>query len=29
LFEELRQKGFDILALHHAEAIIQHDMSGV
>jgi len=26
LFEALRKKGFDILALHHAEEILTHDM---
>ena len=26
MFEKLKQKGFQILALHHAEAILTHDM---
>ena len=26
MFEELRRKGFNILTLHHAEAILTHDM---
>ena len=26
MFEKLKEKGFDILALHHAEAILQHDL---
>ncbi|MFW5861850.1 MAG: BglII/BstYI family type II restriction endonuclease [Spirochaetota bacterium] len=26
MFEKLKQKGFEILALHHAEAILLHDM---
>jgi hypothetical protein len=26
MFENLRRRGFDILALHHAEAIVTHDM---
>lgn len=26
MFEELKQKGFQVLALHHAEAILKHDM---
>lgn len=26
MFDRLKERGFDILALHHAEAIIQHDM---
>jgi hypothetical protein len=26
MFQRLRDKGFDVLALHHAEAIITHDM---
>lgn len=26
MFERLREKGFEILALHHAEAILKHDM---
>jgi len=25
-FEHLKPRGFDILVLHHAEAIISHDM---
>ncbi|MDD5295503.1 MAG: BglII/BstYI family type II restriction endonuclease [Rhodocyclaceae bacterium] len=27
MFEKIREKGFDVLALHHAEAILRHDMS--
>jgi hypothetical protein len=27
MFEGLRSKGFEVIALHHAEAIIQHDMA--
>lgn len=26
MFEKLKQKGFQVLALHHAEAILKHDM---
>jgi hypothetical protein len=26
MFEELRKKGFEVLTLHHAEAILTHDM---
>jgi len=26
MFEILREKGFEILVLHHAEAILRHDM---
>ncbi|HLX60126.1 MAG TPA: BglII/BstYI family type II restriction endonuclease [Planctomycetota bacterium] len=26
MFEKLKKKGFQVLALHHAEAILQHDM---
>jgi hypothetical protein len=26
MFDRLKQRGFDILALHHAEAIVTHDM---
>ncbi|MBK7495211.1 MAG: restriction endonuclease [Candidatus Omnitrophica bacterium] len=26
MFEKLKKKGFEILALHHAEAILKHDM---
>lgn len=26
MFEKLRKKGFEVLALHHAEAILRHDM---
>ena len=26
MFESLKKKGFEVLALHHAEAILQHDM---
>ena len=26
MFEKLKEKGFEILALHHAEAILKHDM---
>jgi hypothetical protein len=28
MFERLRAKGFEVIALHHAEAIITHDMPG-
>ncbi|MCE9610674.1 MAG: hypothetical protein K8R23_10815 [Chthoniobacter sp.] len=28
MFEELREKNFEVLALHHAEAILTHDMGG-
>ena len=28
MFEKLREKGFQVLALHHAEAILTHDMRG-
>jgi hypothetical protein len=28
MFEKLKKKGFQILALHHAEAILKHDMAG-
>jgi len=27
MFEKLKKKGFQILALHHAEAILKHDMA--
>ncbi len=27
MFEKLRSAGFDVLALHHAEAILKHDMA--
>ena len=27
MFEKIKDKGFQILALHHAEAILKHDMS--
>ncbi|MBI5908545.1 MAG: restriction endonuclease [Betaproteobacteria bacterium] len=27
MFEKLKKKGFQVLALHHAEAILKHDMS--
>lgn len=27
MFEKLTAKGFQILTLHHAEAILKHDMS--
>ncbi|HPD45380.1 MAG TPA: hypothetical protein P5279_00255 [Anaerohalosphaeraceae bacterium] len=27
MFEKIKQKGFQVLALHHAEAILKHDMS--
>jgi hypothetical protein len=27
MFKELRERGFDVLALHHAEAILTHDMA--
>lgn len=26
MFERLKERGFDVLALHHAEAIVRHDM---
>ena len=26
MFEKLKERGFDVLALHHAEAILQHDL---
>ena len=26
MFEKVKEKGFQILALHHAEAILTHDM---
>ncbi|MDD3650583.1 MAG: BglII/BstYI family type II restriction endonuclease, partial [Immundisolibacter sp.] len=26
MFEQLKNKGFQVLALHHAEAILRHDM---
>lgn len=26
MFEELKEKGFQVIALHHAEAILKHDM---
>jgi hypothetical protein len=28
MFEKIKKKGFQILPLHHAEAILQHDMGG-
>ncbi len=27
MFEKIKKKGFQVLALHHAEAILEHDMS--
>jgi hypothetical protein len=27
MFEKLKKKGFQVLALHHAEAILKHDMA--
>lgn len=27
MFEEIKKKGFQVMALHHAEAILKHDMS--
>lgn len=27
MFEKIKEKGFQILALHHAEAILKHDMA--
>jgi hypothetical protein len=27
MFEKLKRKGFQVLALHHAEAILKHDMA--
>lgn len=27
MFEAIKKKGFQILALHHAEAILRHDLS--
>ena len=27
MFEKIKKKGFQVLALHHAEAILKHDMS--
>src|SRR5438552_3015471 len=26
MFEKIKKKGFQVLALHHAEAILKHDM---
>jgi len=28
MLDKLRAKGFEVLALHHAEAILTHDMHG-
>ncbi|MBI2382742.1 MAG: restriction endonuclease [Gammaproteobacteria bacterium] len=28
MFEKIKKKGFQVLALHHAEAILTHDMAG-
>lgn len=28
MFEKLKQRGFQVLALHHAEAILTHDLAG-
>lgn len=27
MFEKIKRKGFQVLALHHAEAILKHDMT--
>ena len=27
MFEKIKEKGFQVLALHHAEAILKHDMA--
>ena len=27
MFERIKKKGFQVLALHHAEAILKHDMA--
>lgn len=27
MFEKLKKKGFQVLTLHHAEAILRHDMA--
>jgi len=27
MFEKIKKKGFQVLTLHHAEAILKHDMS--
>src|SRR3989304_7460586 len=27
MFEKLKKRGFQVLALHHAEAILRHDMA--
>jgi hypothetical protein len=27
MFEKIKEKGFHVLGLHHAEAILTHDMS--
>lgn len=27
MFEKLKKKGFQVLTLHHAEAILKHDMA--
>lgn len=27
MFERIKKKGFQVLALHHAEAILKHDMT--
>lgn len=27
MFEKIRKRGFQVLALHHAEAILKHDMA--
>ena len=29
MFEALKKQGFQVLALHHAEAILKHDMADV
>ncbi|MBN1664458.1 MAG: hypothetical protein JW943_12735 [Deltaproteobacteria bacterium] len=26
MFEKIKQKGFQVMPLHHAEAILKHDM---
>jgi len=28
MFEKIKKRGFQVLALHHAEAILKHDMAG-
>ncbi len=29
MFQRIEKKGFQVLALHHAEAILEHDMSSL